>query len=471
MQVVKNHCFIDECLDGKINIIIFDDNYKLIQYKLLDFDKSKLNNIYCGIVEKVEGSLDSCFVRIDEHLSGFLPYKQLGSFYYEKTSGKLINKIKKGDKILVQIIRDSLRNKNVKLSNDITLSGQFCVYMPFNQDGHGISSHIKGDQRVIFKEYLNRLKISGSIVVRSSAIEISLDDLIKDIKTVKKYCSSLLAKFAKSTQSGLLLSYNDLMYSLRSYSNVIIDKIYVKQSSLYKLLSSYKDLNLIKMPEIIYGSNFKFLDVIQKQVDNLYQKTVYLPSRGYIVIEKTEAVITIDVNSGASKKQDNMEETAFITNLEAVDVIVDQIILRNLGGIIIVDFIDLKDKGHIDQINDALKKRFKNDRASLKIVPMSLLCVVQISRERKGLSLFDKYYALCFTCNHGLVLTQDFLGMKLLESISAYGYQDSLLLQLNKSFFEFLTLEKYHKVLKKYKRLSYEFNDSPYFKIIKSNIQ
>lgn len=468
MQDIKKYCLIDQICEEKIRIVVFDESYKVIQYKFMDFNKSKLHNIYCGIIRKIDYGIESIFVSLESGLYGFLSFKHLNRTYYDKNCKKLIKTIKKGDKLLVQVIRDSLDKKLLKLTNNIVISGQFCVYLPFDDCASGISFNIKADQRVMLKAFLNDLKKEedGSLIIRTSGAISCLDEIKNDYYNVLKLFNEINNRFKNENKAKILFKYDELIYVFRSYSSFLLESVFVRDVDLYNKVVGYSQDGLIKFPEINYSKNFEFLDKLDEQIKQLYKREVKLPSKGSIIIEKTEALISIDVNSNNNKNESNMEMTAFNTNLEAAYVIIDQVILRNLGGIIVIDLIDMKDENHIKIINDVFKHGFKNDKSSIKIVPINALCVLQISRERKGLSLMDKSYVKCDNCECGYVKSMDLCCFDLFYELSKYSYEDCLKVSIKSELFKYV--HKYHlKTIKKYKKLKWDINEIANVKIIK----
>ncbi|WP_342262189.1 ribonuclease E/G [Alphaproteobacteria bacterium endosymbiont of Tiliacea citrago] len=456
MQSLKNFCFINDIEGFKTTVILLDENYKILQYKVLDKNNNiKLNNIYCGIVEKVDYSLESIFVRIAEDTIGFLPFKQLSYKYFDKETKKLKKFIKKGDKILVQVIRDSLEFKYLKLTNNITFASIFCVYMPFGNGDHGISSNIKADQRILIKSFLKLLAEEGTVIVRTSATESCIDEIQEDFLSLKKTYHYIYKAFKKANSFNLLMKNEDLVQVLRSYSIFLIEKVFVNNKKNYDLLKSYNDNNFIKFPSIEIKKDIKFLTLIENQLNSLYKKEILLPSNGSIIIEKTEAMITIDVNSKKNTKGKTMEETSFNINLEAVDIIVDQIILRNLGGIIAIDLIDMEQEEKIYKIYEKFKQAFKKDKASIKILPINALGVLQLSRERKGLSVFDLDYERCLHCENGHVLSTNFLIFDFMQKLSKYDASDNLFIDINIKLFN-LIFKNHYVFIKPYKNVNWK---------------
>lgn len=465
MQSTKNFCFINEIMDFQTTFILLDENYKILQYKILDKNNNiKIHNIYVGIIEKVDYSLESVFVKVSDDIVGFLPFRHLNSCYYDKNTKKLKKKLFKGAKLLVQVIRDSMDSKSLKLSNNIAIASTYCVYKPFGDEEHGVSSNIKADQRVLIKTYLQSLDIQGALIIRTSATESSIEEIKDDFINTQKFFEKLWAQFSSAKTYKLIFGNDDLVQLLRSYSRYLVDTVFVRNQKLYDLVVSYNEQNLIKFPSVKIKNDFSFLKLIELQLDDLYQKELFLPSHGSIVIEKTEAMITIDVNSKKCGSCKNMEQTALKTNMEAAQLIVEQVILRNLGGIITVDLIDMKVQENLNQVFEKFKSEFKRDKASVKLLPINELCVLQFSRERKGLSLIDINYVKCKSCENGRVLSSQFLSSDFIQKLSKYSTSAEIEVQINLELFNSV-FSQYIEFLRKYKNIKWQIVEDLSFKI------
>lgn len=465
MQYTKTFCFINDLMDLKTTLLLLDENHKILHYKVLyKNNNTKLDNIYCGIIEKVDYTIDSLFVRIDTDLVGFLPFRQLNPIYYDKKTKKLKKKIKKGTKILVQVIRDCMESKSLKLSNNVVFSSIFCVYMPFVEGENGISGNIKAEQRLMMKEFLKNTKTDGSLIIRTSAAGTCIEEIKKDFFSLKEFFNFVMKQYKETDSFKLLFKNDDLIQVLRSSSLSLVDAVLVRNQKTYDLLVAYEKKKLIKFSSIKIQNDREFLKKIENQLDLLYKTELFLPSNGSIIIEKTQAMVTIDVNSKRCVKGKNMEDTSFQINLEAVDIIVDQIILRNLGGIISIDLIDMKNEDHLKTVYEKFKQVFKRDKASIKILPINQLCVLQLSRERKGLSILDCDYDKCKHCENGLALSKSFLTLDFLQKLSKYNHFCFLEIHIELDVFN-AVFTTHHEFINKYKNLKWKIWEQNGFSI------
>lgn len=320
--------------------------------------------------------------------------------------------LKKGQEILVQIIKEPVNNKGVRVTSSVSLPGRFCVLLPYDNKV-GISKKIYD-----FKERKRLRHIARQIVpenygliIRTVAAkqdeEILKDDLKNLMKTWEK-----IEKEAK-TQSPPALVYQDLNTTvsvIRDLFNADISKIFVDSKKLYKEITNYLELVQPAIAEKVelYKSTYGIFNTfkVEEQIKTLMGRKVPLPSGGYLIIEHTEAMVVIDVNSGKYAKSKDQESNSLKTDLEAAREIARQLRLRDIGGIIVVDFIDLEDEKNRKKVYDELKKEFRKDRAKVSILPMSDFGLMQITRQRIRQNIIQAIKEVCPVCHGSGLLTK-----------------------------------------------------------------
>lgn len=400
---------INATLKDEIRVALIDNNI-LFDLEIENKNKEqKKGNIYKGIITRVEPSLDAVFINYGASKDGFLPFREISKEYINKKTDTLDdifkNNLNKGADVVVQIDKEERKNKGAALTTYISLAGCYLVLMPNNPNVEGISRHIDGNDRFDLKEKLNNIKIPDGmgIIVRTAGIgksikelEWELDILLSQFKIIKKIADENNAPYLIYQESNLITR------AIRDYLRPNITEIIIDEINFYNAVCTYLSivrpdfLNKIKL----YNDNMPLFSKykIEHQIELAFKREIYLPSGGLIVIDSTEALISIDVNSAKSTKGIDIEETALKTNLEAINEITRQLRIRDLGGLIVIDFINMSNTSNQKLIEKALKDALSVDRARVQIGKISKFGLLEMSRQRLRPSLTEYNENLCLKC-------------------------------------------------------------------------
>lgn len=373
-------------------------------------NEQKKGNIYKGIISRVEPSLDAIFVNYGTEKHGFLPFREISKEYFLKSKNEEIinrNLISEGKEIIVQIDKEERRNKGASLTTFISLAGCYLVLMPNNPNIEGISRHIEGEERFDLKEKLNNINIPENmgIIVRTAGIGRSLEELewelnilINQFKAIKQVsCKETICPHIIYQESSLITR------AIRDYLRSDILEIIIDEISFYETVYEY--LKLVRSDFLsklkLYRNKIPLFTKynIEYQIELAFKREIYLPGGGFITIDTTEALISIDINSAKSTKGADIEDTALKTNLEAVNEISRQLKIRDLGGLIVIDFIDMHDVNNQKLVEKNLKDALIFDRARIQIGKISRFGLLEMSRQRLKQSLNEYNEILCSKCN------------------------------------------------------------------------
>ncbi len=383
--------------------------------KLYDFDievpskEQKKSNIYKGIITRVEPSLEAVFVNYGAEKHGFLPFKEIAPEYKlgdgeeGKTPSK--NNIHEGQEIIVQIEKEERGNKGAALTTYISLAGTYLVLMPNNPKAGGISRRIEGDNRNELRETMAALEIPESmgLIIRTAGSDKNVEELQWDLNYLLQLWEAI--DRSSSEQSAPFLIFqesNVIIRALRDHLRGDIDEILIDQEGAFKLAHNFlkqvmpHNLNKAKLYQdsVPLFSRYQ----IETQIEMAYKREVTLPSGGSIVIDHTEALTSIDINSARATKGSDIEETAFNTNLEAADEIARQLRLRDLGGLFVIDFIDMMSNKNQREVENRLRDALKIDRARIQTGRISRFGLMEMSRQRLRPSLGDATQLTCPRC-------------------------------------------------------------------------
>lgn len=354
-------------------------------------EKTIVGNIYKGKIEAVLPSIGAAFVDIGLHKKGFLYLSEIESVFEPCDAQEQIppSQVKKGQEVLVQVVKEQFGTKGPRLSTHIGLAGRYLVLMPKTKNQIGISRRIEDDkERRHLRQILGELRLPREVgfIVRTAAGGRSKQELFRDAKFLLKLWERLERTLKKQKAPSLIYEEYDLTLRVirdsftDDVSRLIIDSKpeYWRIMRFMRTFLSY----LVRRVEF-YATGDLFLEKdIEKQINKIFENKVYLKSKAYIVIEPTEGLVVIDVNSGGFKKKLGQEETAFKVNCEAAQEVARSIILRDLGGIIVIDFIDMEKEEHRRQVLSVLKRALSNDRAKYDILGISKFGMVEMTRER-----------------------------------------------------------------------------------------
>jgi ribonuclease E len=384
--------------------------------KLLDFEteiegrEQRKGNIYKAVVTRVEPSLEACFVDYGEDRHGFLPFKEISRAYFKEgadvRSAKIADVIKEGQELLVQVEKEERGNKGAALTTFVSLAGRYLVLMPNNPRGGGVSRRIEGEDREELKEALDQLDYPKgmSLIARTAGIGRSVAELQWDLNYMLKLWTAI--DEASKAGKGAFLIYQEsslVIRAIRDYFTADIGEILIDTDDIYDQASQF--MNHV-MPETAnrvkrYRDDAPLFSrfQIEHQIETAFSRTVNLPSGGAIVIDHTEALVSIDVNSARATRGGDIEETATRTNLEAADEIARQMRLRDLGGLIVVDFIDMEESKNRREVETRLRDALRYDRARVQFSSISKFGLLELSRQRLRPALSEGSHITCPRCN------------------------------------------------------------------------
>lgn len=382
--------FIDRQND-LLRIVIRIDGRLKECYVQEENDNVLPGQIYKGVVKNVVPAIKCAFIDIGKSKNAYM--------YLDNKFNNI--KIKKGEEILVEIVKEGEGKKSAKVTSAISIPGRYSVLNTLNNKVN-ISRKINNDYFI--KEVKNNLKKPKDvgITIRTNAEKVSVEEINNEIKLLYKQYLDLIKKYRYSLKTGLIYSDKGIIDKiLRDTSDIDKYKIIVNNKDDYLYIENYIKNSLgLKANLKLYDNVVNIFDHygIEKELLNLNKNKVKLKCGGYIIIEKTEAMYTIDVNSGKNTKNNSIQKTAFSTNLEAAEEIALQIRLRNLSGIIVIDFIDMNDEKDKDIVLGKLKEGFINDKNKIVIYPFTELNLVQIARGRKGKAINSYMEEKCLCC-------------------------------------------------------------------------
>jgi ribonuclease E len=368
-------------------------------------------NIYKGIVMKVERGLQAAFVNYGGKKDGFLPLRDVSSNNYTETNGGghdgARQTLKPGQEILVQVLREVSERKGALLTSFVSLPGRYLVMLP-NKDSSGISRKIEDEEdRKRLKELVEQIKTEDGIgfIVRTAGMNRTKQELARDYQHLFRLWTEIKKKAAEIPAPTLIYQESAFgVRSLRDYFTTDIEEILVDDAETFRQMKTYckavapRNLKIIKL----YKEKTPLFDKnqLEEQISVIYQEKADLKSGGFLIINPTEAMITIDVNSGRGSHKRNVEETAYQTNMEAAEEIARQLRLRDLGGLIVIDFIDMMDQKHNTEVEKAFKKALTMDRARIQLAHISKFGMLELSRQKKQSTIQEISYMPCPYC-HG----------------------------------------------------------------------
>ncbi|MDN5891071.1 MAG: Rne/Rng family ribonuclease [Psychrobacter sp.] len=394
---------------------------------LYDFDlenrtrEQKKSNIYKGHVTRVEPSLEAVFVEYGSQRQGFLPIREISAEYLSgNPRDENIKKlIKEGDELIVQVEKEERGNKGAALSTYVSLAGRYLVLMPNNPRGGGISRQISGKLREDMKRMLSNLDLPKgmSVIIRTAGIGKTQEDLQHDLNHLLNIWQAIQEQNQKYPSPRLVHQEAGVVTrAVRDYLRDDISEIWIDNENAYIEAAGFIDAVMPKQAEKLrkytdYEPMFSRFN-IEKQIETAYQREVRLPSGGSIVIDQTEALVSIDINSAKSTKGSDVAETAYHTNLEAADEIARQLRLRDMGGLIVIDFIDMNDNKHQKEVEKRLIDATKYDRARVQFGDISKFGLMEMSRQRLRPSLEESTGYICPRC-HGNGMIRDLRSLSL----------------------------------------------------------
>ena len=383
--------------------------------KLIDLDietagkEQRKSNIYKAVITRIEPSLEACFVDYGGTRHGFLPFKEVAPQFYQSGSGNrpsIKEALREGQELLVQVEKDERGNKGAALTTYISLAGRYIVLMPNNPNGGGVSRRIEGEERNELREVLSHVEVPQgmSIIARTAGIGRNQEELQWDLDYLKQLWDAIEgAAETEKAPSLIYLESSLVVRAIRDYFNPEIGEILIDTEDVYQQALAFmstvmpNNVNRIKryVDDVPLFSRFQ----IEHQIESAHAREVRLPSGGAIVIDHTEALTAIDINSARATKGSDIEATAFNTNLEAAEEIARQLRLRDLGGLIVIDFIDMDNNRNQRDVENCLRDSLHYDRARVQTAKISRFGLLELSRQRLQPSLSESNYIACPRCS------------------------------------------------------------------------
>ena len=415
--------------------------------KLYDLDievpsrGQKKSNVYKGKITRIEPSLEAAFIDYGGNRHGFLPLKEIARSYFSESARKgggrlsIKDALKEGQELVVQVEKEERGNKGAALTTFISLAGRYLVLMPNNPRAGGVSRRIQGEDRNLVRDAMSGMNIPEDMgmIVRTAGIGRSSEELQWDLDYLVHLWSVI--KEASEERPSPFLVYqesNVIIRALRDYLRTDVAEIQIDSAEVFETAREFMErvmphnLGKLKLYEDTIPLFNRFQ--VESQIESAFQREVTLPSGGAIVIDHTEALISIDINSARATKGSDIEETALNTNLEAADEIARQLRIRDLGGLVVIDFIDMQPARHQRDVENRLRDALKMDRARVQIGRISRFGLLEMSRQRLRPSLGESSQIVCPRCTgQGTIRGVESLSLSVLRLIEEEVMKDNTL--------------------------------------------
>ena len=382
--------------------------------KLIDLDiesaakEQRKSNIYKGVITRIEPSLEAAFVDYGEERHGFLPFKEVSRSYFREGAdnrASIKDALREGQEIIIQVEKEERGNKGAALTTYVSLAGRYLVLMPNNPRGGGVSRRVEGDERAELREIMDALTVPGgmSLIARTAAIGRAAEELQWDLNYLLQLWTAIDGAVKDMDGAGLIYQEGSLVIrAIRDYFQPDIGEILIDTDEIYEQARAFMgtvmpaNVNRVKRyhDDVPLFSRFQ----IEHQIESAYGRQVNLPSGGAIVIDHTEALVSVDVNSGRATRGSDIEDTALRTNLEAADEVARQLRLRDLGGLIVIDFIDMENPRNQREVENRLRDALRFDRARVQTGKISRFGLLELSRQRLRPALAETSYISCPRC-------------------------------------------------------------------------
>jgi ribonuclease E len=384
--------------------------------KLIDLDieiagrEQRKGNIYKGVITRIEPGLEACFVNYGEERHGFLPFKEIARTYFKEgvdvRTARIQDALREGQELIVQVEKEERGNKGAALTTFISLAGRYLVLMPNNPRGGGVSRRVEGEERQELRETMDQLHIPAgmSIIARTAGIGRNVEELSWDMSYLMQLWTAIDGA-AKDNPAPILIYLESslVIRAIRDYFSPEIGEILIDTDDIADQAMAFMS---VVMPDNVSRVKRYRDDVplfsrfqIEHQIETAYSRTVELPSGGSIVIDHTEALVAVDVNSARATRGADIEETALRTNSEAADEVARQLRLRDLGGLIVIDFIDMEDTKNQRAVENRLRDALHFDRARVQMGKISRFGLMELSRQRLRPALNEGSHITCPRCN------------------------------------------------------------------------
>jgi ribonuclease E len=421
--------------------------------------EQKKSNVYKGKITRVEPSLEACFVEFGSSRHGFLPLKEICESSYapgkSKKGGKLAIRdvVKEGQEIIVQVEKEERGNKGAALTTYISLAGRYLVLMPTNPTAGGVSRRITGNDRDHLREQLQKVTSPDNvgIIVRTAGVGRDADELQWDLDYLLQLWTAIEQAAANRPAPFLVYQESNLFIrALRDHLRNDIGEILIDNETVYndarEFMQQVMPHNLTKLK--LYTDQVPLFNryQIETQIESAFARTVHLPSGGAVVFDHTEALLSIDINSARATKGSDIEETAYNTNMESANEIARQLRLRDLGGLIVIDFIDMTSRKHQREVEECLRRAMQIDKARVQIGRISRFGLLEMSRQRLRPSLGESSQETCPRCEgHGTIRSIESLALSILRLVEEEvmkDYTGQIIVQAPTDVINFLHNEK-----------------------------
>ena len=383
--------------------------------KLIDLDietagrEQRKGNIYKGVITRIEPGLEACFVNYGEDRHGFLPFKEVARTYFKEgvdvRTARIQDALREGQELIVQVEKEERGNKGAALTTFISLAGRYLVLMPNNPRGGGVSRRVEGEDRQELRDTMEQLDVPQgmSIIARTAGIGRNVDELQWDLSYLMQLWSAIdVAARDNAAPILIYLESSLVIRAIRDYFSPEIGEILIDTDEIADQATAFM---AVVMPDNVQRVKRYRDDIplfsrfqIEHQIETAYSRTVQLPSGGAVVIDHTEALVAVDVNSARSTRGADIEETALRTNLEAADEVARQLRLRDLGGLIVIDFIDMEDSKNQRAVEQRLRDALHFDRARVQMGKISRFGLMELSRQRLRPALNEGSHITCPRC-------------------------------------------------------------------------
>ncbi|MGS1006827.1 Rne/Rng family ribonuclease [Achromobacter anxifer] len=384
--------------------------------KLIDLDietagrEQRKGNIYKGVITRIEPGLEACFVNYGEDRHGFLPFKEVARSFFKEgvdvRSARIQDALREGQELIVQVEKEERGNKGAALTTFISLAGRYLVLMPNNPRGGGVSRRVEGEDRQELRDTMEQLDLPQgmSIIARTAGIGRNVEELQWDLSYLLQLWTAIDGAARDNSAPILIYLESSLVIrAIRDYFSPEIGEILIDTDEIADQATAFMS---VVMPDNVQRVKRYRDDIplfsrfqIEHQIETAYSRTVTLPSGGAIVIDHTEALVSVDVNSARSTRGADIEETALRTNSEAADEVARQLRLRDLGGLIVIDFIDMEDSKNQRAVEQRLRDALHFDRARVQMGKISRFGLMELSRQRLRPALNEGSHITCPRCN------------------------------------------------------------------------
>ncbi len=399
--------------------------------------EQKKSNIYKGRITRLEPSLEAAFVEYGGEKHGFLPLKEISRDYFQAGvdhhKAGIKELLREGQEIVVQVDKEERGNKGAALTTFISLAGRYMVLMPNSPTAGGVSRRIEGDDRAALKAAMDVLAIPDEmgVIIRTAGVGRDAEELQWDLDYLLSVWKAIAEAALKKPSPFLIYQESRLIIrALRDYMRADIGEILVDTPEMYEEAKEFVEQvmpqNLRKLKTYTDDTPLFNRFQIESQIENAYERSVRLPSGGSLVIDQTEALTAVDVNSSRATKGGDIEETAFNTNLEAADEVARQMRLRDLGGLVVIDFIDMASNKHQRDVENRLAQALKHDRARVQLGRISKFGLMEMSRQRLRPSLGESSQLVCPRCDgHGRMRSIESLSLSIIRLTEEHAMKDN----------------------------------------------